>query len=96
MYCTEIKRAENHLITGKAQYKVTACETVAPVDIFEDNKQTSYEENGQVFFISGTKVSINLFGKPSLIFVYLKTNKPYRVGNLINPRKALGIPKKAH
>jgi hypothetical protein len=44
-------------------------------------------------FGDNSKVMIDLFGNPKIIAI--KTNKPYRSGNLINPRRALGIPKKA-
>jgi hypothetical protein len=35
-----------------------------------------------------------LFSSRNIGQILLVTNKPYRIGNLINPRKALGIPKK--
>jgi hypothetical protein len=73
MYHTEIKRAENHPVTGKAQYKVTRC---------------FFTEHFIYFHVEATRpVPVCLVPKGAI----LHTKKPYRVGNLINPRKALGI-----
>jgi hypothetical protein len=73
MYHTEIKRAENHPVTGKAQYTVTRC-------IFHEDFKFGHVE-------ARRKVPVCLVPNGAI----LHTNKPYRVGNLINPRKALGI-----
>jgi hypothetical protein len=86
MYATSIIRIDNHPTTNRAQYKVTRC--------LKANELKLFGNPDVMFYTPGQKVLYCKILWPKTFL--LNTNKPYRVGNLINPRKALGIPKKVN